>query len=386
MKRAYIRFSAEGEALSAFRDALRRCGIRCRMQQICGGRFHAETNAGSLRRLESLAAESGITLRITARHGLRFRLRPYRHRFGVPAGLLCGIAFLYWCNATVRSIEITGNVTVSDTEILSALDALGVRRGTPIREIPFTYVEQQMRLRVSDIEWIALRNEGGRLIVDLTQERTPPDMDRSHTPANIIAAVPAQITSVNVLGGHAVRTAGETVKAGELLITGVQDDEYGMTHYCRAAGTVTGIYEEQFTCEQPFVAELPVHGTTVTQPLIEIFGRRFPLTAGFIPPAGEQIYEEDRSPLMLFGRELPLTLIGCRYTEPAYTLTAYSEEEARAILTEKAERFERNFHANDTIVARNAEFCRSDLGISLNINYIFEGSIGKTSEIFVKLS
>ena len=32
------------------------------------------------------------------------------------------------------------------------------------------------------------------------------------------------------------------------------------------------------------------------------------------------------------------------------------------------------------------EFFRSDLGISLKINYVFEGVIGKSSEIFVKLS
>ena len=386
MRRAYISFSAEGEQLSAFRDALRSAGISCSLQQISGGIFHAQTHAKNRRRLDALAAAHGIALHIVSQHGLRFRLRPYRFRFGVPAGLLCGLAFLYWCNATVRSIEITGNTTVSDTEILCALDELGVRRGVPFREIPFTYVEQRMRLSISDIEWIALRHEGGRLIVDLTQERNPPDMDKNHTPANIIAAVPAQITKINVLGGHAVRQAGDTVKAGELLITGVQDDEYGMTHYYRAEGVVTGIYEEQFTCEQPFVAELPVRGNTVTEPVLEVFGRRFSLSAGFSPLQGDRIYEEDRRPLMLFGRELPLTLIDCHYTEPAYALTAYSEEEVRAILTEKAERYERNFHANDRVIARNAEFLRSDLGISLNINYVFEGAIGKTSEIFVKLS
>ena len=386
MRRAYISFTAEGDALPAFRDALRSSGVSCRLQQISGGKFHAQTNAGSRRRLEQYAAEYGITLHILSQHGLRFRLLPYRFRFGVPAGLLCGLAFLYWCNATVRSIEITGNETVSDTEILCALDELGVRRGTPFREIPFTYIEQQMRLRVSDIEWIAMRHEGGRLIVDLTQERNPPDMDRSRMPANIIAAVPAQITSVNVLGGHAVRQKGDTVRAGELLITGVQADEYGTMHYYRAAGVVTGIYEAQFSCEQPFVAELPARGNTVTEPLLEIFGKRFPLSLGFSAPQGEQLYEETRRPLTLFGRELPLTLIDCHYTEPAYVLTAFSEDEVRAILTEKAERYERNFHADDTVIARNAEFSRTDLGISLNINYIFEGPIGKTSEIFVKLS
>lgn len=387
MKRAYLRFSAEGSSLSAFRAALRTAGISCRLQQMRDGVFFAETRACRQRALSALAEEHGITLQILETHGLRYRLRPYRSRCGVLCGLLCGLAFLYWCNTTVRSIEITGNETVSDTEILNALAALGVERGTPISDIPFSYVEQQMRLRVSDIEWIALRHQGGRLIVDLSQERNPPEMDRSHMPANIIAAVPAQITNINVMGGHAVKQVGDTVSAGELLITGVQqDEESGVLRYYRAAGEVTGIYPAEFTCEQPFVAELPVRGTTYTEPVLEVFGKRFSLSLTFDTPKGDLLYEETRRPLSIFGHELPLTLIDRHFTEPAFALTAYSEEEARAILTEKAERYERNFHANDRIISRNAEFSQSDLGISLHINYVFEGAIGKSSEIFVKFS
>ncbi|MBR3268155.1 MAG: sporulation protein YqfD [Oscillospiraceae bacterium] len=384
---AYISFSAEGDSLSVFRDALRKNRISCSLQQIRGGIFYARTAAGNRRRILSLAETHRVRLVILSEHGLRFRLMPYRFRFGVLCGLLLGLMFLYWCNATVRSIEITGNTTISDDEILTALASLGVERGTPVRSIPFTYVEQRMRLNVRDIEWISLRHEGGRLIVDLTEERKPPEIDRSHMPANIIAAVPAQITSVNVLGGHAVKQAGDTVKAGELLITGVQPDLRGTTRWYRAKGTVTGIYQEQFRCEQPFVAELPVRGNTVTKPLLEVFGKRFSLSlTSDAPESGDWIYEENRQPLKLFRFTLPLTLIDCHYTEPATALTVFSEEEARAVLEESAARFERNFHANDTVISRKAEFTRTDLGISLNINYVFEGSIGKTSEIFVKLS
>ena len=384
---AYFDFSAEGGRLSEFRDALRKQKTACRNQQIRGGVFYARTGAGSRRRLLRLAETYDIDLKIRRERGLRYRLLPYRHRFGVLFGMLLGAAFLCWCNATVRSIEIYGNTTISDTEILNALAELGVSRGTPIRGIPFTYVEQRMRLRVRDIEWIALRHEGGRLIVDLTQERKPPEIDDSHMPANIIAAVPAQITSVNVLGGHAAVKAGDTVKAGELLITGVQADARGMTRYYRAAGEVTGIYRETFTCEQPFVAELPVRGNTVTAPVLEIFGKRFSLSLTDDAPAGgDWIYEETRRPLTVFGQPLPMTLIDCLYTEPAYVITAFSEEEARAALAESAARFERNFHADDTVISRKATYSKTNLGISLHINYVFEGSIGKTSEIFVKLS
>ncbi len=151
---------------------------------------------------------------------------------------------------------------------------------------------------------------------------------------------------------------------------------------------MTGIYPAEFTVEQPFASELPVRGHSDTETVLAVFGKRIPLTLGFVPPADTDslIYEEDSEPLYLFGRQLPLSLIRCRYTRQESAITVFSEAEVRAMLNEAAARYERNFHANDAIISKRTEFSRTDLGMMLKINYVFEGVIGKTSEIFVKLS
>ena len=53
---AVIRFEAEGTQLAAFRDALRRNGVRCSGQQMRGNIFCAKTTAGTQRMLAALAA------------------------------------------------------------------------------------------------------------------------------------------------------------------------------------------------------------------------------------------------------------------------------------------------------------------------------------------
>ena len=385
---AYIRFTAAGRRLPEFRDALRRNGLRCKNQQQNGDIFCAACNAGCRKMLSALALHYDIQLGIVQQCGLRFRLAPFRTRFGFLFGLLCGILFLRWCNAAVRSIEITGNTRIPDAEILRALADLGVGYGIPFRELPYDYIEQQMRLAVHDIEWITLRHTGGRLIVDLTEERLPPEMHDRRIPANIIAAETAQITGMDVRGGFAVKQVGDTVRAGELLISGAQTDSFGICRYYHAEGTVKGTYFDTFEQTLPFVSELPVRGKSRTETVFSVFGRRIPLTLGFVRPAPSDtiIYEEDREPFFLCGRLLPLALIRCRYTAQETAITVFSEAEIRAMLAESAARYERNFHADDTVISKKAEFFRSDLGISLKINYIFEGVIGKSSEIFVKLS
>ena len=383
-----IAFSASGDNLAAFRDALRRAGLRCRMQCITGGVYTAETAPSGEALLREIAEETGISLTVTARRGLRFLLRPYRKRLGIPLGLIAGLFAVYHLNTTVRVIEIHGNETVSDTEILTALAGLGVERGTAYRDIPFAYVEQSMRLAVSEIEWITLRHTGGRLVADLREERPAPPLLHDRIPTNYVAKYPAQITSVNVLGGTALHGAGDAVRAGDVLISGVQTNITGIARYYHADGIVTGIYPAEFTQTQPFVAELPVRGGTVSEPVLELFGRRFSLRPGFTPPEPDDavIYEEARTPLMLFSKPLPAAFIRCQYTRGETALTVFSEEECRMMLEESARRYEQNFHAGDRLLDRKAEFTRSDLGISLKINYVFEGVIGETREIFVKLS
>ena len=383
---SYIRFTAAGEGLPAFRDALRTSGISCAFQQMRGGVFHAQTNVRNRRRLLALAAESGVTVQITGRHGLHFALMPYRFRFGIPVGALLAFALILWYTSAVRTIEIHGNQRVSEAEILQALSGLGIAYGTPFREIAFTHAEQRMRLAVSDIEWIALRHVGGRLVVDLTEERNPPEMERDRIPANVIAAETAQITEISVTGGTALRQRGEAVKAGDVIISGVRTDKFGISRYVRASGTVRGIYTDSFSQEQPFVAELPVHGNPVTETAVSLFGKRFYLPPRTEQPAAPSDYSEEETALTLFDRTLPFSLIRCTYTPLETLITAYSEAEAKALLTESAARWEQNFHGNDRLISRNAEFSRTDLGISLNINYTFEGVIGETSEFFVKLS
>lgn len=385
---AYIKFTASGDRLSGFRDALRRYRIPCRHQQIRSGIFHAQTNAHHRRMLSALADEYAVTLTVTEQHGLRYHLLPYRRRAGLLCGLLLGAAFLWWCNAGVRTIEINGNERISDGEILTALAELGITSGVPFCDIPYTHIEQRMTLAVSDIEWITMRHIGGRLIIDLTEERQPPALIQKRIPTNYIAVVPAQITGMDVRGGYAVKKVGDLVKAGDLLISGVQEDLHGISRYYHADGIVTGIYPDEFVQEQPFVSELPVRGETVTETVLSVFGHRISLTLGFQPPDHPEtlIYEEDAEPFVLFDRTLPISLIRCRYTRQETAISVFSEDEARILLEDAARRYVQNFHSDDVLISQNADFTRTDLGILLRINYVFEGVIGKTSENFVKLS
>ena len=379
-----ISFSAQGEQLTEFRDFLHQEHLRCRRQQIRGGIFYAQTKAYRWHRVVQAAKNYNITLIIEKHSGLLHRLKPYRKRLGLLAGIVFGAWICYHCTAFVRTIEIRGNTNVSQNEIFRILENIGIAYGTAFHDIDFTYVERQLCAQISDIRWAAIRHTGGRLIIDLREAAQPPEMQRDHIPCNYVSDVSAQILSINVLGGHAVVQTGDVVKAGDVLISGVEEDVNGVTKYYHATGEVTGIYEYPLELFQPFCEEITVHGDPATESFLLAFGRRIPISINFSPPDEPICYTEQVHPLMLFGHRTPFALIKGIHTPMTTTIAAYSPEEIDALLFEKMNRFEQNFHRSDTILKREIVRCETELGILLKINYIFEGVVGKESEIFVK--
>ncbi|MBR5371883.1 MAG: sporulation protein YqfD, partial [Oscillospiraceae bacterium] len=376
-------FAASGSDVPAFRDAVRAANYPCRAQCISGGVFRAAVRWRHWGGLRRIAENMEITLTVERRRGLRYRIFPYRRRLGLLAGLAAGAFLLYRNNARICDIRIIGNSRVSDTEILTALNGLGITYGTPFREIEFTWAEQRMRLAIHDIEWITLRHKGGILTVDLTEEREKPEMHSRRNPSNYVAAVQAQITDMHVLGGTAVKAVGDAVKAGDLLISGVTEDSRGITRYQHAEGVVTGIYEEEFCRQQSYHAEIPVRGTPETAEYLELLGRKIPLTPRFSPPEGDVVYEEFREPITLFGMQIPVMRLRCVYTPRLTAETDYSPEETKAMLTEAANRYLNNFHAADRLVSSESSFTESETGVSIRTRYVFEGEIGRIAEFFV---
>lgn len=386
MKRwSYIRFEARGTNIASFRDALRKNRIPCMQQVVSGAVYHGMIHPTHRKRFSAIAAEHDITVNITEEKGWRVWLRPIRLRYGLLLGLLPVAAFFWWSNYTVRSIEIYGNERISDTHLLTIMEEIGIYRGAKYADIDFSLAEQLLRLKLSDIEWISLRHTGGRLVVTLEEETKAPPLYNDRIPTNYIATVCAQITDMKIYNGTAAVGIGDAVKEGDILISGVMEDARGITRLKHADGEIRGIYQETLTLYQPFCVETTVKGKTYTAEYLECFGKRLPLTVGFQEPHDSYIYTEEPRPFTLWKHTLPFCHIRCNYTMQETTIAVYSAEEIALLQNEEALRFEKNFHEADTILGKECIKTVDDLGISLKINYVFEGVIGKTSEIFVKM-
>ena len=114
-----IDLEAKGGKLYGFINALRKHGVLCQNQRCCGDVFYCRTETREKQLLEELAKQYHVTLQLHERQTLRFWLVRNRFRFGIPIGLLLAAAFLFYTSNVVMKIEIQGNQTVTEEEILT---------------------------------------------------------------------------------------------------------------------------------------------------------------------------------------------------------------------------------------------------------------------------
>jgi len=176
--------------------------------------------------------------------GLPALLQGAVRRPGILIGVLLSVLFFFFARGRVWEVSITGDGSVDEDEVRSALYAAGLRPGMRIRDLSagdvatncllcedrFSGMNVSLSGVVARVEWYGRQGDGS---VPSTEKGTG---------VNVVASCDGVIVSVQPTCGVAVVVPGQTVHKGDLLISGVTS---GGT--VRAAGTVTARVSDVFS-------------------------------------------------------------------------------------------------------------------------------------------
>ena len=96
-------------------------------------------------------------------------------------------------------------------------------------------------------------------VIEHLSENRNTEVDSSKNPANLVAACDGQIEYVELYRGNVVVTVGQSVKKGELLVSGLYESQTGGLRYTRASGRVMARTERTFEIEIPLLFEEKVY-------------------------------------------------------------------------------------------------------------------------------
>ena len=207
------------------------------------------------KRLRDTLNDREIPAELESAAGLPHIWGIYRRRLGLWAGIAAAIILLISGSGVVWQVKVTGNEKLTEEQVLEYLWDYGVRPGASLEGLlgRVDEIRSLAEMNSPEIAWMSLNLSGTVAYVQIREENTPPDSTAAGPDgANLVADADGVVTGFVLSRGKPVVAVGDTVRRGDLLVTGIIDSE-------RLGVRVVGAEGE--------VRALTTHSVSVTVPL-----------------------------------------------------------------------------------------------------------------------
>ena len=200
--------------------------------------LEANISIKDFRRIIQFAKQSKCKVKIKSKKGLPFIFNKYKKRkifFIFLCLIVIGILSL---SNFVWNIEITGNTSIKNEELMQSLKNEGLDIGSLKSKIDTKEIINKMRLNRNDLAWIGIELKGTNAIVKIVEADKKPEIIPEDEYCNIVATKAAMIVKVNAINGTPLVKEGDIVKENTPLIGGWLEGKYTGMRYVHANGSV----------------------------------------------------------------------------------------------------------------------------------------------------
>ena len=190
------------------------------------------------------------------------RLRAFlRGRMWVFISGVLVLALLALSSLFIWDIDVYGCDTLTEGEVLRALSASGVDCGRCWVGLDVDLVRAEMITREPRLAWMTVNVSSSRAVVLVSERRDKPEIYVESEGADIVASRPGIVRRLAVLNGAPAVGTGQSVTAGETLISGGMESLSRDMRFVRAQGDVVADtwYELSAVCPAETLKKTP-HG------------------------------------------------------------------------------------------------------------------------------
>lgn len=313
-----VRIEAKGPFPERFLNLLGEEKIRFwEPRRLDEGRLRVCIAPFALGKSRALAQRALCELRVVGGTGLPSFLLGLRRRYALLAGLFCALFGAIVLSQFVLVIEVTGNERLSDSVILTELEAQGFGIGTYAPGVDRRGLANEVLLRLPELSFLSVNISGVRAEVLVREAEPEPELEDRWAAGDVVAATDGVVLSMDPVIGRAAVEEGQAVLAGELLISGTEEHPSGdgtgtvlSVTQVRAEGRVRALTRRELRCVTPLeVTAAEPTGERVTLPGLRLLRRsvKFRRESSFFPQSCGRI-EEVWTPALPFGASAPLAL------------------------------------------------------------------------------
>jgi similar to stage IV sporulation protein len=291
----------------------------------------------------------------------------YKKRTGLVVGFFLAVALLILSSLFVWDIDIEGTDRIPEQAVLEALENRGVRLGTFIPSVDTEISEAYLVLDVDGLSFVSINLRGTVVQVEIREREKNTEIVDTQSPSNLIAAADGQIEALRVTGGLITVKLGETVRKGDLLVSGIIDSAALGYRLVRARGEVLARTTLTYQVEIPYETTEKVYtGRFFTQKSIKIFSKTIKLFRkdSICTSSCDKIESERR--IYLFGLiKLPIFITETEYAEYEIVQKTLSQKEALAEAYRQLRALYENDLAEAEILGRYTSFSENETKIQL---------------------
>jgi len=376
-------FAVEECCRSTVFDLMYRGGISFSRERHRNGKLSFRVSESYVDELRCIFDCECIEYELGESHGLLAAGRWILRRPAIPIGAVLFIAWMLYSSKLIWDVRVIGNTKTSEAEIIALLDELGCGIGDYYPSIEFSKVHANYAAAQNDIAWLSVYMNG--TVAEVQVRELWADTRPKHEAgvfANVVATCDGIVESVNVFEGQAAVRAGDLVRAGQVLISGVVENKDGSVRYEYASGEVYCTVAEPISVKIEPEREKKVYtGRNISKKSVKIFKKTINLLGkGGIEGATYDTIDTMEQ-LCPFGfSTLPVWLKKTEYREYVIERETLSPEDAAelalielsALVKEKAEA--------GTLLSKSVSVSSDDGGYRLDCLLYLSRDIGKTLE------
>ena len=238
----YVKIRIKGYSPERFLNLCRYHKIYIWGLTPCDNAYEMYVSLRGFRRLRPLVRKTHTKVVLVKRYGLPFFIYKYRKRKVFFLSIILCMILLWIYSNHIWDIHFEGNEKWTDQILLEFLESNDISPGMPKSQVDCAQIVKDIRKEYDDIVWVSASIDGSRLRIqvkenedtfrrkatneaegstnDKNEQDNGPDSQEDTTPKDLIASEDGVITSIITRSGVPQVHVGDTVKKGDILVSG----------------------------------------------------------------------------------------------------------------------------------------------------------------------
>ena len=226
------------------------------------------------KKIRKIKGKTKVKIKIINKFGLPFIIKKYIKRIGLVVGIILFFIIINTLSLFCWNVSVSGNKKVSENEILSACQEIGIKNGIKLKGLNMQQIREKLLLNCSDLSWSSLNIEGSKITVNVTEINKD---NKKNMPANIIADYSGSVKEIYVETGCAEVKKGDSFIKGDILVSGIEN--YGSNNkFVEAKAHILAEISDVIEVKGDFSRENKyLNGNKLNKYVLEIFNVKIPL-------------------------------------------------------------------------------------------------------------